>query len=93
MIDWDSYTAALGANIRAERSRAGISQKALAERMCELGFGWQYQTVGKIEHNNRPLLVTEVLALCMAIGVSVATLMGAAGCAVVWEATAVRRSA
>ena len=60
MIDWDSYTAALGANIRAERSRIDMSQKELAERMRELGFSqWSPTLVAKLERNNRPLLAVE----------------------------------
>jgi transcriptional regulator with XRE-family HTH domain len=94
MINWQGYTAGLGANIRAERGRAGLSQKSLAARMQALGFRhWLHQTVGAVERNGRALSVSEVLALCIALKVTVPTLMGAADCAPVWDAVAARRPA
>jgi transcriptional regulator with XRE-family HTH domain len=75
---WDRrrYSAELAANIRAARSRAGMSQKSLAERMTALGFKWAYQTVGKVENDNRPLLATELLGLALALNVTLPYLMG-----------------
>ena len=70
------YSAELAANIRAARSRAGMSQKSLAARMRELGFGWQYQTLGKVENDSRPLLAAELLGLALALGVTLPYLTG-----------------
>jgi transcriptional regulator with XRE-family HTH domain len=93
MTDWETYRAALGANIRAERSRRGMSQEALGARMRELGLDGRLQAVGKIERGERRVTAEEILGLCMAIGVTLPTLMGAAGCAPVWAAASAGRSA
>jgi transcriptional regulator with XRE-family HTH domain len=95
MTDWETYRAALGANIRAERSRRGMSQEALDARMRELGFDGWTGAVGKIERGRgeRRVTVEEILGLCMAIGVDLPTLMGAAGCAPVWATISGRKSA
>lgn len=51
----------LGENLR--RLRGDISQKALAERMSELGARWSQPTVASIERGERALKFTEVTLL------------------------------
>jgi transcriptional regulator with XRE-family HTH domain len=58
------FAAALVRNIRAERTRAGITQAQLAERM-----GWSEKTVARTEQGDRRLYFDEVPALCRALGV------------------------
>jgi transcriptional regulator with XRE-family HTH domain len=54
----------LGANIRAERSRAGLRQSDLAAAMRTAGFDtWAQQTAGLVERGQRRILVEELLAL------------------------------
>jgi transcriptional regulator with XRE-family HTH domain len=76
-IDWDAYRDWLGLNIRAERSRAALSQKRLAARMRDLGFAhWLHQTVGASERGERRVTAEEIQGLSIALRVSVPTLMG-----------------
>ena len=55
----------LGENIR--RLRGDMSQKALAERMTELGVKWSQPTVAAIESGERTLKFTEVTVLSEAL--------------------------
>jgi transcriptional regulator with XRE-family HTH domain len=74
--DATTYVEVLAANLRAERGRAGLSQKSLAARMQRLGFtNWAYQTVGKVENVTRPLFAAEVLGLALALGCPIPALM------------------
>jgi transcriptional regulator with XRE-family HTH domain len=75
--DATTYVAELAANIRAERSRRGLSQKSLAARMRELGFAWSPQLVAKLEAGNRPLLAGELLGLCLCLNCSMPALIAA----------------
>lgn len=77
--NWETKTYAdeIGANIRAARVRADLTQRQLAARMRALGYNWQNSLVAKLEASNRPLLAAEVLGLCLALGCSMPTLMGA----------------
>jgi transcriptional regulator with XRE-family HTH domain len=54
----------MGANIRAERSRAGMRQADLAAAMRTAGFdGWVQQTVGRVEQGERRVAVEELLTM------------------------------
>ncbi|MBP3977846.1 helix-turn-helix domain-containing protein [Microbacterium sp. BLY] len=55
----------LGENVR--RFRGDMSQKALAERMNELGARWSQPTVAAIERGERSLKFTEVTMLSEAL--------------------------
>jgi transcriptional regulator with XRE-family HTH domain len=78
--DWErkTYAEEIAANIKAARTRAGLTQRQLASKMQTLGFNWQHSLVAKLEAGNRPLLASEVLALCLCFGVSMATILGSA---------------
>jgi transcriptional regulator with XRE-family HTH domain len=71
------YADVLAANVRSARARAGISQKTLADRMQALGFNWAWQTVGKVEKPNRPLLAAEILGLALALETTISELVAA----------------
>lgn len=49
--------------------RGGISQSRLAELMTARGFSWHQTTVAKTETGERPLRLTEALALADELGV------------------------
>jgi transcriptional regulator with XRE-family HTH domain len=55
--------------IAAERVRAGLSQRQLAERL-----GMSRQTVTTIEAGQRGILVRDLVAICRALGVTLAEL-------------------
>jgi transcriptional regulator with XRE-family HTH domain len=66
----------LGANIRAERSRAGMRQSDLAAAMRAAGFdGWVQQTVGSAERGQRRIAVEELLTMATILARSVNTLI------------------
>ena len=54
----DGFDARLGAELRAARERAGLSQAAVAEV-----FGWQRDAISKIERGKNGLTVLEYLTL------------------------------
>jgi transcriptional regulator with XRE-family HTH domain len=54
----------MGANVRAARVEAGMSQTALAEAMVAAGCkGWRQTTVSRTERGDRALKVREMKAL------------------------------
>ncbi|HET9656358.1 MAG TPA: helix-turn-helix transcriptional regulator [Kineosporiaceae bacterium] len=53
----------VAAAVRAERSRRRWTQDELAERL-----GWSRQVVTAVEAGRRPLLVSELPAICKAFG-------------------------
>lgn len=55
-------------NLRTFRERAGVSQEELAQRMSERGFGFSQATVWKIESGQRPVRISEAVALSEALG-------------------------
>jgi transcriptional regulator with XRE-family HTH domain len=57
----------VGVNLRAYRDAAGLSQEELAQRMAERGFGFSQATVWKIESGNRPIKISEAVALADAL--------------------------
>lgn len=73
-----SYGAVLASNVRAARTRAGLTQEVLADRMRLLGFtAWLYQTVGNVEKVKRRLTAEEILGLALALETTMPALMGA----------------
>jgi transcriptional regulator with XRE-family HTH domain len=68
-------TEAIAANIRAERARAGLSQKQVADGMRERGHAtWHPQTVGAVERGERQVWAAEVYALAGVLGADPETL-------------------
>jgi transcriptional regulator with XRE-family HTH domain len=62
-------------NLRAARERAGLSQRALAEEMAELGFRFRQQTIARIEAADRVVGVGESRALARACHTTVDALV------------------
>jgi transcriptional regulator with XRE-family HTH domain len=67
--------AILARNIAAERSRLGLDQKDLADRMRAVGWKWVRQTVGEAEKGHRRLSADEVLGLAACLETTVEQLM------------------
>jgi transcriptional regulator with XRE-family HTH domain len=60
---------AFGARVRAARERQGRSQKWLAEALgSRYGIPWHPTTAGKVESGERPVKLTEALAVAQALG-------------------------
>lgn len=71
-----TYGEVLASNLRAARSRAGISQNELAERMRAAGFdAWISQTVSQSEQGRRRILAEEVSGLAKSLGTTAERLM------------------
>lgn len=56
---------AIGAAIRGQRTRLGLKQADLAERIAT-----SQATISAMELAQRPLLVDDVLAVCRALGIT-----------------------
>jgi transcriptional regulator with XRE-family HTH domain len=54
-------------NLRAFRERSDVSQEELAQRMSERGFGFSQATIWKIESGQRPVKISEAVALSEAL--------------------------
>lgn len=67
----DALTVAIGRNIRAARTAAGLSQAALGAKL-----GVQQPTIGNWETGRRAVGIAELLALADVLGVSLASLVG-----------------
>ncbi len=61
--------------LRELRTKRGWSQDELAERMTRLGFRMHQTQVAKIENGSRALRFNEIVALSVALGVAVSTLL------------------
>lgn len=73
------YGEILAGNIRAARSRKGLGQATVAERMRALGHQeWRPQTVSSTEKARRRVTAEEIFALSLVIEVSIAALMAPA---------------
>ena len=70
-LDKDIGSTALGARIKT-----GLSQAAVAEWMTERGFAWHQTTVAKVEAGERPLRLSEAVALGTKLDVDLPTLVG-----------------
>jgi transcriptional regulator with XRE-family HTH domain len=70
-----SYDEVVAANITAARARRKLSQKAVAERMDALGYGWRQQIVAAAENGRRKITVGEVFGLALALETSVMSLL------------------
>jgi transcriptional regulator with XRE-family HTH domain len=71
----DTFDAAVGKAIERRRSEVGITQQALASEVALTGLSWNRSTVGKVERGSRSLDVAEVLAITVALEVSLAELL------------------
>jgi transcriptional regulator with XRE-family HTH domain len=60
----------VAANLRYLREKAGLSQGELAQRMSDHGFGFTQATVWKIESGQRPVKLSEAVALSHALQLS-----------------------
>lgn len=71
-----TYTDVLARNVRAARSRLGVSQEMLASRMRSLGYtAWLRQTVANVEKARRRVMAEEIFGLAYALETSIAVLM------------------
>jgi len=57
----------VASNVRYFREELGLSQKELAQRMSERGFGFTQATIWKIESCQREVRISEGVALCAAL--------------------------
>ena len=68
-----SYSNVLARNLRAARSRIGLGQESVAERMRALGYeAWLRQTVGATERGRRRPTAEEILGLALALETTIA---------------------
>lgn len=71
-----TYTEVLARNIRAARSRRGLSQADVVERMRSLGFtAWHRPTVGNVERGERAAKADEILGLAICLETTAQRLM------------------
>jgi hypothetical protein len=68
-------TAALPANLLAQRRLSGMTQPGVAEGMRALGCWWYPETVSQVEHGTRQLKVKELLALSAVLGCDVEAML------------------
>lgn len=54
---------AFGERLLVAREAAGLTQRALAQRMRDLGFSWHYTTVQRTEQATRPPRLDEAVVL------------------------------
>ena len=52
-----------------------MSQKELARRLTEYGFGIQQSAIAKIENGTRPLRISEMIAIAQALGIPYQSLL------------------
>ena len=57
-------------NLRAKRLEAGLSQRQVGERMREIGFPFEQQTVQRIESGGRRASIGEARALARILGLN-----------------------
>lgn len=62
-------------SVKVLRERARATQKGLAERMDELGFGWKRNTVAEVESGKRALSLEEMLGIAILFDVPLAFLL------------------
>lgn len=62
-------------NVRTNRARRELSQRELAERMTALGHTWSQAKASELERGERAILVDELAALALALGVTVPALL------------------
>lgn len=64
----ETVPTATGAAIRKKREELGWSQQELAEALKDAGVSWHQTTVAKVERGERPLKMTEAVAVAYALG-------------------------
>lgn len=71
-IDQRDYIAGLdaevGARLRAARERVAYSQQIVTVHLALYGIDWHQTTVGKVESGERPVRLTELVALANVLG-------------------------
>ena len=60
-----SFAAVIGANLKALRMEAGVTQAAVADAMAAAGFDWKRITCAEVEIDKRRVKIEEVLALAV----------------------------
>jgi transcriptional regulator with XRE-family HTH domain len=76
----DTAATRFAANVRARRELNGMSQRALAQAMIDLGHGsFRQQTIAEIEAGGRQVKLEEALAISRALGISMDNLVRPAG--------------
>jgi transcriptional regulator with XRE-family HTH domain len=74
-----AYGDVVAANIRAARSRRGVAQAVVVERMRALGFtSWHRQTLGNVERGERRVTMEEIFCLALALETTIPALATAA---------------
>lgn len=64
----DALGAVFGGRMRQRREQLGHSQQYVATALQqEFGINWHQTTVGKVEAGERPIRLTEALAVCMVL--------------------------
>ena len=68
----------LGPHIREARHSSGrkVTQEELAARLQSLGIDMDRTVISKIESGRRPVTDVEIIGICKALGIKVATLFG-----------------
>ena len=75
-MEAQGYEVIIGEQVHAARSRIGMSEEDLADRMRHLGYAsWSHQTVSDAERGDHHLAAAEVLGISLALEVSVADLV------------------
>ena len=69
----------LAHNVRAYRQLRGLDQAELGHRMQSLGHLWRQVTVSEVERRQRSVSVPEMIALTLALGVTVEQLLDPRG--------------
>ena len=64
-------------NVKRWREARGLSQKAVADRMTELGFRWTHSVASDFERGRRGVSVDELVHLAMLFAISPAKLLRA----------------
>lgn len=66
----------VGPRVREARYRSGqkMTQEQLAARLQTLGVDLDRTAISKIEAGKRPVTDTEIIGICKALGIEVATL-------------------
>lgn len=73
-----SYADVIVRNIRGMRSRKGLDQSELVERMRALGFtNWHRQTISRVERGDRRIQAEELLGLAVALETTMPALLTA----------------
>ncbi len=84
---------AIGHQVRAARERAGHTQDDVATDMRAWGLRWDRTIVAKVERGTRPLLINEILLLCVVLDIGLPALLPDSGKVALTDTTNVKISA